>query len=279
MSAPTDAMPETLLTPALDTRWGDATGMSDTLGRIAGACALLAHVLLIWVAAGGLDGFLAATPASQSRRPKPIGDKAGVLDGVAAEIIDAAELDKRYIAFRAGKAAADSEVAAAAAKSQPPAAAQLKTASIEPPLSPDRGEGGTPKPPQLRRIEPTEKPVLSEAEISELLASTMEDIQGGVLAVARPGGARLGEASPFTRGVIRILKQKMPRSNGLKGSVVVQLIVSETGQVEAIRLVSSSGKPALDRLVLETVGATRLIPPTPSTPPRERLFQITYDYN
>ena len=121
--------------------------------------------------------------------------------------------------------------------------------------------------------------MLSQAEMAELLASTMEDLQGGAVAVATPGAARLGDASPFVRSVIRTLKQTMPRGLGVKGSVTIQLVVSDVGTVEAIRVVKSSGRPDLDRLVLERVGATRLAVPAKDTPMRERMLQITYDYN
>ena len=141
------------------------------------------------------------------------------------------------------------------------------------------GEGGQPAPPKPRKPDPAERPVLSQAEMAEMLASTMEDLQGGAVAVAAPGAARLGEASPFVRSVIRTLKQTMPRGLGVKGSVTIQLVVSDAGTVEAIRIVKSSGRPDLDRLVVERVGATRLVVPSKDTPMRERMLQITYDYN
>ncbi len=274
---------ENLLTPTLDTRWAGATGSNFGRVRLALSVALAAHLLVIWIAAGGLEAlFVGRTgPVRKPAALKPIGDQAGTLDGIAAEIIDAAELDKRYISFRAGRAAVDNEAAASAAKSQPQPPSPPPSAVTEQPSKDAPGEGGAPAPPQPRKTDPPklERPVLSQADMAELLASTMEDLQGGAVAVAAPGAARLGDASPFVRSVIRILKQTMPRGLGVKGSVTIQLVVSQTGTVEAIRVVKSSGRLDLDRLVMERVGATRLAVPARDTPMRERMLQITYDYN
>ena len=281
MEQPPASEPENLRTPALDTRWDDTAIPNLGRVRLALSVALAVHLLVIWIAAGGLEALFVGQrgAAPKSAAPKPIGDLAGVLDGVAAEIIDAAELDKRYISFRAGRAAADSEAAAAAAKSQPQPPSPPPSAIAEQPAKDIPGEGEQPAQPKTRKPEPSDRAVLTQAEMAELLASTMEDLQGGAVAVAAPGAARLGDASPFVRSVIRILKQTMPRGLGVKGSVTIQLVVSEAGTVEAIRVVKSSGRPDLDRLILERVGATRLAVPARDTPMRERMLQITYDYN
>lgn len=268
---------EAQFAPALDARWQIESRPAGKSVRLGLAAAALVHVLLIAVAAGGLDLLLVQVfglPAI-SRPAKRAGDAAGVIDGVAAEVIDAAEFDRRYVSFKAGRDVADSK-AAVANRSQPPTP-QLKPA-IDEPLKDGWGDPASPpKPPQTKA--PADKTPLTEADVRELLASTMEDLQGGVVAIARPGAARQGEASPFVRAVIRLLKQSMPRSNGIRGSVGIQLVVSLAGTVEAIRVFQSSGRPDLDRLVLERVAATRLVPPAPDTPPRERMFQVTYDYN
>ena len=101
----------------------------------------------------------------------------------------------------------------------------------------------------------------------------------GVVATARAGEAQLGTASPYVRGVIRLLKQNMPKLPRIRGKVVIQLVVSTAGELEGVRVFQSSGKPELDRLVVESIIATRFPKPAKDTTPRERMFQISYDYN
>ena len=83
------------------------------------------------------------------------------------------------------------------------------------------------------------------------------------------------------RGVIRTLKVHMPKPSGggMKGKVLLQLLVGATGDIEAIRVARSSGRSDLDRFVVERVARTKLPPPPVTASPRERLFQISYEYN
>ena len=90
------------------------------------------------------------------------------------------------------------------------------------------------------------------------------------------GTARRGEASPFVREILRILKQAMPRPFGTTGRVIIQLIVSPNGEVEALRIAQSSGKPELDRMVLQSFRFAHRTPPTKDTKASDRFFNITY---
>jgi TonB family protein len=267
------------ITPERETRWFDPEGQRDRRAVAALAVALAAHLLVAWILAGGASMLLAAMfgVSAGKAHPKPIGDKAGVVDGIAAEVIDAAEFDKRYISYKAGRDRADNEARPAAPppKSAPPET----TASIEKPVPDAPGEVADPSSRKAQARKPAAREAFTEAEIEELLAASIEEITGGVSAIAAPGQARLGEASPFVRGVLRILKRSMPRKVSAKGVVVVHFLVGDTGAVEAIRIVRSSGHPGLDRAIVDSVRATRLTPPPPNTPPRERMFQIAYDYH
>jgi protein TonB len=222
---------------------------------------------------------------------RPIGDKAGEVDGVAAEVIDAAEFNKRYIAFKAGKAEAESEAEPQkpAEKAEPPPKPAEEPVSapkvadgwvpVEPTSEPREEKPSDKKP--TPRHEPTsaQKPVLTEAEMRELVTQSVEDLQSALVSVSTPGLARLGEASPFVRSVIRILKNTMPKPAGMRGRVLIQLMVGASGDIEAIRVARSSGRPELDRFVLERVAKTKLAPPPATASPRERIFQISYEYN
>lgn len=290
---------------ALDARWAEAAPSDAVRLRIGVAVALSVHLLLATAITGGFDGVLGALGLpTAAPRPPPIGDKSGAIDGVSAEVIDAAEFNKRYVAFKAGRGEVDSE----AAPRQPPPQdaapqpADAPTPSEQPVAELKPGDGWAPsahtaalpepeprpkeKPPEQRPQEkqaeprkPAPQPALTDAEVRELLAQSMDDVQSSLVSVSAPGAAKLGEASPFVKSVIRTLKSNMPRPRGMTGNVVIQLVVGATGEIEGIRVVRSSGRPELDRLVMERVYKTRLAAPPPTASLRERLFQITYSYN
>lgn len=254
--------------------------------------AIVAHLLTFGAATGAFDGLIPeflAPPSAQdagASAPKPFGDEKGAIDGVAAEVIDADEFDKKYISFKPGRDVADMEPAEQASK-QTPVKPEPDPAEVESPV--DKGPGDDPlpakKPPEKPKQAQPQKPqkpaesVLSEADIAELLADSSRDIQGGVTATSRAGEAAQGTASPYVRGVIRLLKQNMPKLPRVRGKVTVQLVVGLSGELEGVRVFESSGRPDLDRMVIESIIATRFPKPTKETTPRERMFQISYDYN
>lgn len=307
------------LTLALDARWLDSNHVRDAGFRIALVVAIVSHLFLGAVLTGGLDGLLGGIlgPGRETRRQ--VGDAKGEIDGVAAEVIDAAEFNKRFISFKTGKAdaEADGRPQPPAEKSRPqPETKPVEKAEPQPEpdteraaaLNPADGweaaeptprpnEEKTEKKPEDQPLETpkarekphkektheektaAENPVLTEAEMRDLVTQSVEDLQSALVTVSTPGAARLGEASPYVRGVIRTLKNNMPKPRGMKGKVVIQLAIGATGEIEAIRVVRSSGRPALDRVVVEGVFKTRLAPPPATATPRERIFQIGYEYN
>ncbi|MGE0700750.1 MAG: TonB family protein [Hyphomicrobiaceae bacterium] len=306
MTVPPESEAVVPITPSADARWAAAEVASRRPLQAAAAAALALHLLAGAALMGGLDGLLAAMGLPTLAQPKPIGDERGHLDGVAAEIVDAAELKQRYIAFEAGKAEAEAEARRPPAQAEAPQAAapeeKVEDAKPEPapeaskpepaplaaPLkSTTQADKPKEKPAEKAAEKPAEKPpekrvaetVMSDAEMRQLVEQTVEDIQSSLVSVSTPGAARLGEASPFVRAVIRTLKANMPRSQGLKGNVLVQLAIGDDGRIAAIRVVRSSGRPELDRLVVERVARTQLTPPPATATPRERVFQITYSYN
>ena len=259
----------------------DLAAVSDRGFRVALPAALAAHVLCLWIAAGGLDGLwpvdLAASPGQSAS--SQIGDKAGEIDGVAAEVIDAAEFDKRYISFKAGRDAADSEAAVASQAVKP--TAPPPPAVDQPELPPDTGPGlaTATVPAKPQKSSPRPDSVLSDADIAELLETSQEELEGSVEATSMAGAARLGRASPYVRGVIRLLKKAMPKRVGAKGIVVVQFVVSDNGRVEIAQIIKSSGRAELDRKVLDSIHGTQFTVPNKGTNEQERNFQITYHYD
>ena len=271
------------------------------------AAAVAAHLLVIGIAAGGLDAIAAAILGRPftGAAAKRVGDRSGTPDGIAAEVIDAREFDKKYMSFKAGRDEADSNARPTAPKTasaepnprtpqpQAPATPEKKTAPEAKTEDVDAGDGylkpkADPAPPQPEKPsprareapppKPAAKPTLNERDIADLLESTMDEITGSVVATAKAGAARLGEASPFVRAVVRKLKATMPHGVASKGSVVIRFMVGPDGKVQAIRIVRSSGRPALDSLIVQRVAATPLMPPPSNVSSRERVFQITYEY-
>ena len=238
------------------------------------------HVLALWVAAGGLAALLVAVGVATGPDEDVVGDPAGKLDGIGAEIIDAAELDKRYLSFGKGQGAVESETAATATRSSEPPPVSQQPADETPIEKADLpAPAPAPRPTTPPRPQPQPTTTISQAEIDEIVAATRPDANGAVFALSAGSEARLGNASEYVRSVLRVLKREMPRSIGVKGSVVLQFIVSPTGDIQQIRLAQSSGRPELDRHVFERVRTTHLVAPAATTPKRERMFQITYEYN
>ena len=297
-------MPELSPTPTVDwlhfaqpAPWHDKpVAMNEGFWR-ALPIALGAHLLVFWIATGGLDGLLPVDLMGVPSSPQTsaFGDKAGEIDGIAAEVIDAAEFDKRFISFKPGRDVADAEAAPSAAAQT--AAAQTSAAKAEPPpptdqpeLPPETGPGlatsalpaktPNPQPDPQSKPKPNPQPqqALSDADIAELLAQSQDELQGSIVAEARPGGARLGETSLYVRGVLRQLKKAMPRRAGIKGIVVVQFVISDTGFAEAAQIVRGSGRPELDKRVLDSIVSAQFTAPSKETTKQERMFQITYHY-
>jgi TonB family protein len=259
---------------------------------IALAAAVALHVLpfvgtVAWTLVGG--------GSSQSR--VEIGDPLGKETGVNVEVIDAAEFDRRYVSFGKGRDAADSEATPASRPSpqsspppaQPSEPAEQQTAAAEP-VVPLRETGETADTQPQKRAEPqrAERPPapprspaqpFSQAEIDALVSDSKAELAGEIMLTSMASGARLGEVSAYVRGVMRKLKATMPKSNGIRGNVVVGIILGDTGEVAWVGVLKSSGQAALDRLVIERVRTTKFDAPAPNAPERERRFQVTYAYN
>lgn len=298
MTATTGEETAAPLALALDARWIVPERAAGAAFRLALATALAVHMLLGVALTGGLDFVAAAIFGEPPRSERRIGDKSGEIDGIAAEVIDAAEFNKRFIAYKAGSGEIDSEAAPQQpAQKAEPETAPLEKAATEKPqdevvaaLKPADGWAeATPKPekkiekPEEKPVEkareaPREPPAMTDAEMRELVTQSIEDLQSSLVSVSAPGAARLGEASPFVKGVIRTLKANMPKPPGLKGTVVIQLIVGSDGRIEGIRVVKGSGRPELDRFVADRVFKTRLAAPPANASLRERHFQISYEY-
>lgn len=102
---------------------------------------------------------------------------------------------------------------------------------------------------------------------------------GRSAAVARPPGAtRSGENDEFGRGVIRALRQTMPRPTGVLGRVTIRLFLSEHGNLTEVRLVRSAGDANLDQSVVFAVKQSSFPIPPSGSKLDDRTFLVTYIY-
>lgn len=249
-------VPVSDLSTAPDEHWAAVPVRDERPFLFAIVAALVLHVLPVAIATGGWG--------TTALRLRPgIGDPAGIEEGVNVEIIDATEYQRRFVAFNAGKDAADSE-AKPSPPPQPPSPAQAKSEPV-PNEPPDPAPSLQPR-------------KLSEADIAMIMESATFDMDSAIAATATASMAAQGQTSEFVRGVLRRLKQNMPRSNGIKGTVVIGIVLSETGQISWVGVLKSSRHKELDELVIARVRATQFDPPQKPIKPIERRFQITYEY-
>ena len=86
------------------------------------------------------------------------------------------------------------------------------------------------------------------------------------------------ELDAYTKSTSLIVERSKPVSPGISGRVVVELIFTEAGRVNTLRVVQSSGKPRLDNIVLESLRRNQYLVPPPGTSLEDRTYELTYDY-
>ena len=100
--------------------------------------------------------------------------------------------------------------------------------------------------------------------------------QAGNVKSFRPGATHLGKSDEWERKVIWALAATKPMGNGKWGSAVVTFAVSESGQVQGLRLIKSSGDNWLDQGALLAVKQARMPAPPQGLPAGDRMFNIEY---
>lgn len=94
-----------------------------------------------------------------------------------------------------------------------------------------------------------------------------------------PGITRSGLNDAFARGVIRALQQTMPQLVDVNGRVTIRILLSETGNVVEVRLLSGAKNSTLNQDVVFAAQQTSYpIPPTGSNL-ADRTFMVTYIYD
>jgi protein TonB len=92
----------------------------------------------------------------------------------------------------------------------------------------------------------------------------------------RPGATHQGQSDEWERKVIWALAATKPMGNGQWGTTLVTFVVSESGQVQGLRLVKSSGDNWLDQGALMGVRQARIPAPPAGLPLGDRAFNIEY---
>ena len=246
------------------------------------ACAALVHAAL-------LIGVATSSPSRQ------VGELDASPEGIAVELVDAADLDSRNTVALETPPVSTGSLAQQPQKQQPPQPqeeaepSQAPEAASAPPPAP-KNVDAIEKAPEHPTLEPSKKqtnkaPPTKSASLQrphDPLELSLPDAalapMGRSAAFARPPNiTRSGENDEFGRGVIKALKRTMPASDRL-GQVTIRLFLSETGNLLEARLIRSGGDPIMDQNVVFAARQSSFpIPPAGATV-ADRTFLVTYIY-
>jgi TonB family protein len=94
-----------------------------------------------------------------------------------------------------------------------------------------------------------------------------------------PGITRSGLNDAFARGVIRALQQTMPQLMDVNGRVTIRILLSETGNVVEVRLLSGAKNSMLNQDVVFAARQTSYPIPPAGSNVADRTFMVTYIYD
>ncbi|MFZ1107169.1 MAG: TonB family protein [Rhodomicrobium sp.] len=98
----------------------------------------------------------------------------------------------------------------------------------------------------------------------------------GNVTALRPGATHSGKSDAFERDVVWALSATKPMGNGKWGSAVVTFVVTESGRVEGLRLIKSSGDNWLDTGAMMSVRQAKLPVPPSGLTSGDRTFNVEY---
>ncbi|HET6927475.1 MAG TPA: TonB family protein [Hyphomicrobiaceae bacterium] len=272
--------------PAVVRRALAARRAQDRRFWIGVACAALVHAAIL----------IGVVSSSSQRR---IGEPSASPEGIAVELVDAADLESRSTVTADNPPANTGSLAPPPQRPSPEPARPPQedaTPATEPevqhaPLPAPKNPDAIEKAPEHPTSEPHKKETSKAAPTSKSaslqrphdpLELSLPDAAlapaGRSAAFARPPNiTRSGENDEFGRGVIRALRRTMPGSDRL-GQVTIRLLLSETGNLLEAHLVRSGGDPIMDQnVVFAAKQASFPIPPNGATV-ADRTFLVTYVY-
>lgn len=168
-------------------------------------------------------------------------------------------------------------------------ASDLLSLQNENPANVKSAEKPKPKPKaetETPRAAPKPAPKKPQKKVASLDLSTPKNLMqpsfggGRSAGLQRPPGiTRSGLNDAFARGVIRALQQTMPQLVDINGRVTIRILLSETGNVVEVRLLSGAKNSTLNQDVVFAAQQTSYpIPPTGSNL-ADRTFMVTYIYD
>ncbi|WP_045836708.1 energy transducer TonB [Hyphomicrobium sp. 99] len=142
-----------------------------------------------------------------------------------------------------------------------------------------------PKPETKKAAKPAPKPPakakkqnLAALDLSAPVAPSFGG--GGGAAFQRPPGiTRSGLNDAFARAVIRALQQTMPQLTNALGRVTVRILLSESGNVVEVKLLSGAKDPSLNQDVVFAAKQTSYPIPPAGSNLADRTFMVTYIYD
>ncbi len=92
-------------------------------------------------------------------------------------------------------------------------------------------------------------------------------------AEASPGAVRA-----YERKISKLLETRKPSSKGLRGRLIIQLVIDAEGRPQSAVVLKSSDKPALDERVLAAVQRLDFPRPPDAMTVKQLTFNVPYDY-
>ena len=248
--------------------------------RLGLACAAALHVAILL----GLIGT--AT--------RQLGEPDGSLDAVNVDLIDSAQFAAQSAApLFTGHTLTDPVPTPTPVPEQtPPTESRLPPKQSEAALTEKSLEQERPDlfalPDPTGKRAPTDRATKNKAQqqqsgfdltVPKKLLDSPMSFQGTSAAVTRPSDVtKSGENDDFGRGVIKALRVTMPAPNGSTGRVTIRFLLSPTGNIAEIRLVSGAGDPQLDQAVIFAARQANFPLPPKNATVSDRTFLVTYIY-
>lgn len=136
-------------------------------------------------------------------------------------------------------------------------------------------------PPKQQPAKQPAKPKKKELAALDLSTPVVPSFGGGGGAAFQrpPGITRSGLNDAFARAVIRALQQTMPQLTDALGRVTVRILLSESGNVVEVKLLSGSKNPSLNQDVVFAAQQTSYPIPPAGSNLADRTFMVTYIYD
>jgi periplasmic protein TonB len=196
---------------------------------------------------------------------------AGALDAIVNPPVEPSPAPPAAIMPNAGTMAeADRDERVAAPAEKPPEAKPEL-----PLLAPDPDTFiATPRP----SLEPVSKPESPLPQLPDASADTQRTggaaVSGSAAGTSTAGRAAAspGEVDRYARDVVTAIGRNRPKGVSLKGKVVIEFALRETGDIGSAKVATSSGKAKLDTIALNAIERTRY----PAPPTGMTALQLTY---